>query len=81
MRKHKELSDPNSCLNRARIDEPIFVLLGRDVAAVNTVRFWIEERIRWGKNQRSDAQIIEAQQWIKNVQGENPNDQAPASSQ
>ena len=60
MIKHREISDPSSCLNRAREDEMTFVLLGRDSAAPATIRFWIAERIRLGKNQPSDPQIAEA---------------------
>jgi hypothetical protein len=64
MRKRDELTDPNSCLNRARADEFLFVLLGRDRAAPVAVRAWIEERIRSGQNTRADAQIVEAEAWI-----------------
>lgn len=70
MRKHDELSDPASCMSRARDDEWTFVLLGRDAAAPHAVRAWIEERIRLGKNTREDAQIIEAEMWITNVAAE-----------
>lgn len=49
MRKRDELTDPNSCINRAREDEWTFVLLGRDKAAPVAVRAWVEERIRLGK--------------------------------
>jgi hypothetical protein len=43
MRKRDELTDPTSCMSRARDDEQTFVLLGRDTAAPATVRAWIEE--------------------------------------
>lgn len=68
MKKNQELTDPLSCLNRAFDEEMIFVILGRDVAAAITVRAWIEERIRLGKNQRNDTQIIEAEKWIISVE-------------
>ncbi|MCW8132650.1 MAG: hypothetical protein KIS92_20035 [Planctomycetota bacterium] len=64
MRKLEELANPQSCLNKAKDDEWLFVLLGRDVAAPQAVRAWIDERIRTGKNLRSDKQIIEAERWI-----------------
>lgn len=67
MKKRDELSDPNSCMNRANDDEWTFVLLGRDIAAPRAVRAWIDERIRAGKNTASDQQIIEAEQWIITV--------------
>jgi hypothetical protein len=60
MKKAKELSDPNSCMNRARPDEWTFVLLARDAAAPSTIRYWAAERIRLGKNNLSDPQILEA---------------------
>lgn len=60
MRKNEEMSDPESCLHKAKHHEMLFVLLGRDVAAPATIRFWIAERIRLGKNGSHDPQIIEA---------------------
>jgi hypothetical protein len=68
MMKCHEIADRNSCLSRARDDEWIFVLLGRDVAAPAAVRAWIAERIRLGKNRPDDVQIREAQQWIDLVE-------------
>jgi hypothetical protein len=38
--KQQELSDPNSCLNRAAPDEPVFVLRAKDKHAAMTVRHW-----------------------------------------
>jgi predicted phosphohydrolase len=67
MRKRDELTDPNSCMSKARDDEWTFVLLGRDPAAIVAVRAWIEERIRIGKNTSQDAKIIEAEKWIREV--------------
>ncbi len=60
----RELTDPNSCLNRARDDEMTFVLLGRDPAMAATINFWIEERVRLGKNKADDIQILEAQNTV-----------------
>lgn len=60
MRKRDELSNPRSCLNRARDDEWLFVLLGRDVTAPATIRFWISERLRLEKNRSDDPQINDA---------------------
>ena len=62
MYKRDELTSPHSCINRAQDYEMIFVLMGRDVAAPTAIRAWIEERIRLGKNQRDDVQIIGAEQ-------------------
>lgn len=60
MIKREELTNPASCMSRAREDEMTFVLLGRDAAAPFTIRAWINERIRLGKNTHTDPQIIEA---------------------
>jgi hypothetical protein len=62
MRKRDELTDPNSCLNRARDSEMVFVLLGRDENAPATIRYWISRRIAHGKNQPGDEQVVEAEQ-------------------
>lgn len=40
MLKRQEMSDPNSCLNKARDDEPIFVLRAKDPIAAAVVRLW-----------------------------------------
>jgi hypothetical protein len=60
MIKIHELNDPRSCLNRAADYEMIFVLLARDPAAPATLRFWIEERVRIGKNLITDPEIQSA---------------------
>lgn len=70
MRKRDELSNPRSCMSRARDDEWTFVLLGRDDAAPETVLFWIAERIRLGKNEPNDPQLVEARRWVKAVRAE-----------
>lgn len=70
MRKRDELTDPTSYLSRAHEDEWCFVLLGRDRAAPAAIRAWIAERLRLGKNQPGDSQIIEARQWIAAVEEE-----------
>lgn len=38
--KRDEIKDPNSCLNRAADDEPIFVLRGKDPLSAKLVRTW-----------------------------------------
>lgn len=60
MRKSAELAAPNSCLNKARADEMLFVLLARDPAAPAAIRAWVAERIRLGKNLPDDPQLQEA---------------------
>jgi deoxycytidylate deaminase len=60
MRKKDELSKVGTCMRSAHPEEMVFVLLGRDVAAPATIRAWIAERLRLGKNVESDEQIVEA---------------------
>lgn len=60
MRKAEELSNPNSCMNRAHESEMTFVLLGRDIAAPATIREWCRLRCWHGKNKPDDEQIREA---------------------
>jgi hypothetical protein len=60
MIKRDELSEPESCLNKARDNERLFILLARDPAAPAAIRAWVSERIRLGKNTPSDPQLCEA---------------------
>jgi hypothetical protein len=75
MLKRDEIADPNSCLNKAKDDEQLFVLLGRDQAATVAVRAWVNERIRIGKNKKTDPQILEALEWIALVTWEQSQNQ------
>jgi hypothetical protein len=70
MKKTDELHHPQSCLNRAHDDEWLFVLLGRDAAAPDTVRFWATRRLEMGKNTIEDPQITEALAWADRVERE-----------
>jgi len=47
-------------MSHAQDEEMTFVLLGRDIAAPSTIRFWVAQRLRLGKNLADDAQITEA---------------------
>lgn len=60
MTKQREREDPNSCWNKAKDDEMVFVLLGRDIASPVAITAWVSKRIRSGKNQPDDQQITEA---------------------
>jgi hypothetical protein len=58
--KRDEIEYTESCLNKARDDERIFVLLARDPAAPSAIRRWVDVRINLGKNKATDPQIVEA---------------------
>ena len=68
MRKRDELADPASCLNKARDDEDIFVLLARDKSAAFAVYSWANHRVITGKNRHDDAQIQSALEWARRVE-------------
>jgi hypothetical protein len=40
MLKRDELANPNSCINKAAEDEPVFVLRAQDAFASDLVRLW-----------------------------------------
>jgi hypothetical protein len=61
MLKQDEYWSRLSCFNRAAPYEMVFVLIARDEAAPVAIRAWVDERIRIGKNKRSDDQIVEAE--------------------
>ncbi len=60
MKKIDEMITEGSCFNKADWQERLFVLLARDAAAPVAIRAWIAERLRLGKNDPNDDQIIEA---------------------
>lgn len=60
MRKLDELTNPNSCMSKAKDEEMTFVLLGRDVAAPIAIREWVKARLILGKNKQDDPQIVDA---------------------
>ena len=70
MRKTDELTEPESCMNKALDTEMVFVLLARDVAAPVAIRAWIEERIRTGKNGPIDPQMLNAEYFAKIMERE-----------
>lgn len=60
----------SGCMAKAAIDEPTFVLLGRDVCAPLAIKAWIEARVLTGKNTRNDAQIRDAEEMISLMEHE-----------
>lgn len=60
MIKRDEIEYSESCFNKARDDERVFVLLARDPAAPSAIRRWVDVRINLGKNKLTDPQIVEA---------------------
>ena len=60
MRKKDETTKAETCLGHAHPEEMLFVLLGRDPAAPVAIRAWVAERLRVGKNDEGDRQVVEA---------------------
>jgi hypothetical protein len=46
MTKRENLADPNSCLNKAEDDEPLFILRASDPLAPALVRLWASRHDR-----------------------------------
>lgn len=59
MTKAEMLADPNSCWNKAKDDEPVFILLGRDPEGPETVDYWSRKR-RERKGKAADAECLDA---------------------
>lgn len=70
MRKRDELTNPDSCMSKARPDEMTFVLLARDEDAPGTVRDWIARRILSGKNEPGDRQMVDAERCARIMEAE-----------
>jgi hypothetical protein len=65
--KRDEIANPNSCLNKAADDEPIFVLRANDPVAARIVRQWaaeyVEDKIdRSVDGSPTNAQLSKAQE-------------------
>jgi len=56
--KKEELSNPNSCLNKAADDEPIFVLRANDALSSQLVRDWARKASALGCGPEKVAEAI-----------------------
>jgi hypothetical protein len=72
MIKLQEMTDPASCLLRARADEMIFVLLARDAVAPEVIRVWVKLRVDRGYNTSDDPEIIEALACAETMETQRP---------
>lgn len=59
--KRDELANPDSCLNKAADDEPIFVLRANDPVAASIVRQWANEYISRKQELSTDGIVTHAQ--------------------
>lgn len=59
--KRDEIANPNSCLNKAADDEPIFVLRANDPVAASIVRAWAVEYTEEKLDQSTDCVLTNAQ--------------------
>jgi len=59
--KREELANPNSCLNKAADDEPVFVLRANDPVAAKIVRKWADEYVMEKTLASTDGVLTHAQ--------------------
>lgn len=59
--KRDELANPNSCLNKAADDEPIFVLRANDPVAAMIVRQWADLYVIEKREYSTDGTLTHAQ--------------------
>ena len=67
MLKSAELSSPDSCINRAEHDEPVFVLRANDVMSPDLVNLWATNyiRLKGGLGKMTDKQVAKAREAFK----------------
>lgn len=68
MIKTQEISDPNSCLNRAADDEPLFVLRANDETAPSVVWNWAAQYLaaKGGRiDEHGDIRGLKPEQLVK----------------
>ena len=68
MIKQFEIIDSNSCWNKARVNERMFILLARDKTAPSVIRYWVRARIDTGLNNKDDHQITEALECARSIE-------------
>ena len=57
MIKHMELSTSHSCLNKARVDEPVFVLRAKDPFAPQAIRLWATMSVQYHEPEKIDEAL------------------------
>lgn len=67
MTKREEIENLGSCLNKAEMDEPVFVLRANDPETMKTVLNWILSRVENGTNTVADPKIQDALDFILQV--------------
>lgn len=67
----EELRNPNSCFNKARDDEPLFVLRAQDETTIHVINIWIAIGEALGISKEKVAQAIHARNAIMVWQGVN----------
>jgi hypothetical protein len=59
--KRDEIANPESCLNKAADDEPIFVLRANDPVAASIVRAWADEYVEHKREYNTDGCLTHKQ--------------------
>ena len=60
MLKIDEANMPDSCWNKTKDDEYVFILRERDPQFAAIVMEWARQRVEHGQNKEHDAKIVEA---------------------
>lgn len=62
MTKAELINNPESCLNRAKDDEPVFLLRAQDMLAIQTVRDWANKltQVQLSLHQTASSKVNEA---------------------
>ena len=68
MTRSENLSDPNSCFNKANNDEPIFVLRAKDLTSIQVIAYWIHLRIQSKMNTRLDTKMQNARELMAEME-------------
>ena len=63
--RRDEIKDPNSCLNRAADDEPIFVLRGKDPLFAKIVEEWATRALLAGLHEDKFREAWRFAQWAR----------------
>jgi hypothetical protein len=58
--KAEELANPHSCINKAKQNEPIFVLCGSDSLAPEVIRYWASLLANQSRTEASNAKLNRA---------------------
>jgi hypothetical protein len=69
MKKFQERLQSDSCWNKAKDEEYVFVLLERDATMASTIEYWCTMRVDMGLNTWEDEKIVSAMDLVNYLRG------------